>query len=165
MTNCVSVFSLFSNLHRSSHSCITLETVFTFVEGLYTNVSIRVSLAFYCSGNNLPYDLFKKSKRSYILYCMVFIIGLRNAWRYLSSITNTIFWCRVNSTACDSLYWYRSSSCSSFCVAISAAVNGSGPVPPLVATPVFCVGTNKSGSVGRANGAAPCIVLYSAAVK
>ena len=48
---------------------------------------------------------------------------------------------------------------------MSAAVNGSGPVPPRVDIPIFCVGTNKPGSVGRVNGAVPYIVLYSAAVK
>ena len=50
-------------------------------------------------------------------------------------------------------------------MAISAGVKGSGPVPPRVDAPVFGIGTNAPGSVGRVNVADPGIALYSVEVK
>ena len=144
---------------------MTLKTVFTSVAGLYTNVSTRFSLALSSSGDNRPYDCFRNSNTSYMLHYIVSVIGFCSVCRYSSSIAVTSCLRKVKSTACISLYWHLNSSCSSFCVVMSVAVKGSGPVSPRVDTPTFCIGTNKHGSVGRVNGAAPWILLYSAVVK
>ena len=91
MTNCVSVFLLLTNVHKSLKSCMALKIVSTLVDGSYTIFSMADSLSFNCPGDNRPYVFLRNVKISKMVHCIVFVIGFRNGWRYALSMAVTTF--------------------------------------------------------------------------
>ena len=82
-TTCTSVFLLSNKAHGSLHSWIWLNTTSTLVVGFHNKLSMNVSFAFNCPGERRLHDFFRKSKISWILYWIVYVIGFLKCHKYL----------------------------------------------------------------------------------